>query len=683
MSPQTVFVFLFFAKWSKEIINDITINNFDIVNQNISYQSNSIQIDLRFGNNHFLLTSETQNVGAFQILKNGTILNYEKSAVHGFVNPLTEKFEGILHLNDTFSIFIEPANVVGLQSKLTIAYNQTSIKVQSPTRTCGLTENYNRTRSRFPRAVLKRIPFPGNRSTCSLFIRTDVEFYKYFYDQYGNKNHDSTIDYITALIDLQVKELNRVYSGVEFKTSKGILTGFNFQIKRLKIMEPKDCEDVSKRATRLDPGKLLCKTFPTLYDYRRELSRQDFSDYCLAYGFTGQSEERLLGLSILGHKERGHGVCGTRISGLSKNVGLISLKAVKPQIIGISLLELTLTFAHEIGHSLGAVHDIPNTDCAPGEPNGNYLMYEASFGGLYPNNFKFSKCSAETISDFIEWVLLEVPNCLVAWSDSTCGNRIVESSEDCDCGYEDECVQQNDKCCYPADYPYVKLRCKLRKNALCSPSMGSCCSTNCKFKSRNEICEISFDECRLNGHCNGKSAKCSQRTSRDFSDGTLCNDDEATCLNGQCIGSICAHFGLKSCLPESVDIRSATVQERLKLCHVHCILDGQCVDTAEFKDSMELCKKSLLNCSQGFMLSKGSVCSQQGAACEAFQMCILTDHKRALTVLDRNANFRITAWALSIVGILIAVIKSAFLIMLCTRKLHANMSPNKVEPISK
>ncbi|KAL7673978.1 hypothetical protein ACOME3_000263 [Neoechinorhynchus agilis] len=654
-------------------IMGITINNFDIVNQNISYQSNSIQIDLRFGNNHFLLTSETQNVGAFQILKNGTILNYEKSAVHGFVNPLTEKFEGILHLNDTFSIFIEPANVVGLQSKLTIAYNQTSIKVQSPTRTCGLTENYNRTRSRFPRAVLKRIPFPGNRSTCSLFIRTDVEFYKYFYDQYGNKNHDSTIDYITALIDLQVKELNRVYSGVEFKTSKGILTGFNFQIKRLKIMEPKDCKDVSKRATRLDPGKLLCPMHLNISEFVTAHVHYDYSDYCLAYVFTARDFQGILGVGHLSEIEVKGGICGGHTNGHSANIGVVTII----RQVRVNQNTFMSTFAHEVGHNLGAQHDPQTMQCSPNGIEGNYLMYAHNTPNYMENNLKFSPCSLQDMARMLERILREEPGCLVSETDGFCGNRIVESSEDCDCGYEDECVQQNDKCCYPADYPYVKLRCKLRKNALCSPSMGSCCSTNCKFKSRNEICEISFDECRLNGHCNGKSAKCSQRTSRDFSDGTLCNDDEATCLNGQCIGSICAHFGLKSCLPESVDIRSATVQERLKLCHVHCILDGQCVDTAEFKDSMELCKKSLLNCSQGFMLSKGSVCSQQGAACEAFQMCILTDHKRALTVLNSHAIIR--SWIICAVLTSIALVIAPIILKICSRQRYDAYFSSNIE----
>ena len=67
--------------------------------------------------------------------------------------------------------------------------------------------------------------------------------------------------------------------------------------------------------------------------------------------------------------------------------------------------------------------------------------------------------------------------------------KLVDQNEECDCGFEDDCKKVGDNCCYPADHPEKRLRCKrktdprTRRPFQCSPSEGPCCeSATCSFK---------------------------------------------------------------------------------------------------------------------------------------------------------------------------------------------------------
>lgn len=70
-----------------------------------------------------------------------------------------------------------------------------------------------------------------------------------------------------------------------------------------------------------------------------------------------------------------------------------------------------LTFAHEMGHNLGAKHDddfkeetpacLPSVD----DPKGNYIMFASATGGDKENNNKFSVCSVNSIARLLHQVL--------------------------------------------------------------------------------------------------------------------------------------------------------------------------------------------------------------------------------------------------------------------------------------
>lgn len=53
------------------------------------------------------------------------------------------------------------------------------------------------------------------------------------------------------------------------------------------------------------------------------------------------------------------------------------------------------------------------------------------------------------------------------YASATCGNKVVESGEDCDCGWDDDCT---DPCCYPtlsATGPDSAKACQYRPAATC------------------------------------------------------------------------------------------------------------------------------------------------------------------------------------------------------------------------
>lgn len=70
-----------------------------------------------------------------------------------------------------------------------------------------------------------------------------------------------------------------------------------------------------------------------------------------------------------------------------------------------------LTFAHEMGHNLGAKHDddfreevpacLPSVD----DPKGNYIMFASATGGDKENNNQFSNCSVASIARLLHQVL--------------------------------------------------------------------------------------------------------------------------------------------------------------------------------------------------------------------------------------------------------------------------------------
>lgn len=193
-------------------------------------------------------------------------------------------------------------------------------------------------------------------------------------------------------------------------------------------------------------------------------------------------------------------------------------------------------FAHESGHTFGAVHDcVPDTcpggpdaqPCCPFTKNkcdasGQFLMNPASNSSLT----QFSQCTIGNICSGLKGnvksdCLTDNKNIQTFSASQECGNGIVEPGEECDCGGEAGC--KNNPCC-GAD-------CKFTKGSICDPGNEDCCTKECKFASSDKVCRPSTGPCDPQETCSGKNATCPPDQHKQ--NGDSCGDG-LECASGTC-----------------------------------------------------------------------------------------------------------------------------------------------------
>ena len=230
---------------------------------------------------------------------------------------------------------------------------------------------------------------------------------------------------------------------------------------------------------------------------------EDWTAYCLAHLFTFQAfENSVLGLAYVSSPLAYSlgGVCSprTRSSRGSKlfsvNTGLSSFKSASLKQGRLLQREAELVTAHEFGHNWGSEHDPLKPECTPSTGiGGNFIMYAYSNQGHEKNNYFFSPCSRNSITE----VLRAKSRCFRAETMSFCGNDRVEDDEECDAGVVGR--QGMDPCC--------DFNCKLRKGAQCSNSNHNCCK-DCKIAPPTQKCYSSpnYVECfESYSYCDGFS----------------------------------------------------------------------------------------------------------------------------------------------------------------------------------
>jgi disintegrin and metalloproteinase domain-containing protein 17 len=205
----------------------------------------------------------------------------------------------------------------------------------------------------------------------------------------------------------------------------------------------------------------------------------------------------------------------------------------------------------ELGHNWGSEHDPYGSQCSPssGADGGNYLMYAYSNQGLERNNYKFSSCSIQSISE----VLKTKTDCFKSEGSSYCGNDRIEDNEECDAGQNG--LQDRDLCC--------DSNCRLRPGSNCSDHNHECCR-NCQIAMKGLLCysSPSYIDCyEDNSKCTGQSKECPVPSPKKKD--TQCHSfDGGKCdSTGHCL-SVCSQrdINYESCLCTSNE------DDKCKLC---------------------------------------------------------------------------------------------------------------------
>ncbi|KAF8252160.1 hypothetical protein K440DRAFT_594442 [Wilcoxina mikolae CBS 423.85] len=210
-------------------------------------------------------------------------------------------------------------------------------------------------------------------------------------------------------------------------------------------------------------------------------------------------------------------------------------------VSGVNVVARTSTewkvIAHEIGHTMGAVHDCTSSTCVGNSASASmccpFSTSTCDAGGRFIMNPStsdsiqtFSPCSIGNVCSAIgrrsvDTTCLTSNRGVTIITERVCGNGIVEDGEDCDCGGTAGCG--SNACCNPTT-------CKFVDKAVCDDSNEDCCK-GCQFASSKIVCRASTGYCDPEEKCTGTSPTCP--TDIVAKDGTDCTGG-LKCASGQC-----------------------------------------------------------------------------------------------------------------------------------------------------
>ncbi|EDV25027.1 uncharacterized protein TRIADDRAFT_56535 [Trichoplax adhaerens] len=369
---------------------------------------------------------------------------------------------------------------------------------------------------RSKRSAVSRHGPDNNRNSrrCGIFIHADQTFVRALQLFHITKVRQYIYD--------TIKMVNRVFSVIDFNQDQKS-DNFTFYIDRLTIGE----------------FQQESPSFDNAYHHLERISLHNHSEYCLAYYLTNNDRYSVNGLSWIGTTNKNTGLCSTfdyhhhsYDHRKSMNTALINFNIHDHKLFPYVMI-------HELAHSLGAVHD-SETRCKRYATNIPFFMSGIVINATELDQMQFSICSVQAMAKVIRSRSMECfkVNAQTTTSKSTCGNKIVEPYEQCDCGTIGEC---QDYCCNPST-------CQLAQHAVCSPSQGPCCNdATCHYFTIREhhLCQ-NETQCAVKSYCDGHlvGSACPKAKLKD--DYTVC-DDHKSCIAGTCQRSICSISGLSAC----------------------------------------------------------------------------------------------------------------------------------------
>ncbi|XP_038571904.1 disintegrin and metalloproteinase domain-containing protein 10 isoform X2 [Micropterus salmoides] len=519
-------------------------------------------------------------------LYSGTLEDEHGSACHGSV--LQGQFEGIVHThNGTYHI--EPVHRYTSSQKNyhSIIYHEDDMVLPSmrtgPDGFCGAEHLNLLAQSLRPNEVapVSRLRRTVNESktSCLLHLHVDHLYYKRF----------KSLAAVVAQVASYMRAVNDIYDKVDFDGIELI----NFEVKSLKVMTEEDKND-PLHSLYIGPEKLL-----SLY------SEKNWGNFCLSYLLTNRDYSGVLGLAWEGKAGNWGGICSKQTTLRNGQPSTLNTGLVTIQNYGQFLPPryVQLTFAHELGHSLGSPHDEGSNCGNLGSTGGKgrYLMFPHATDEVRENNDKFSPCSIKHISRILK---LKKDDCFVVSDQPICGNQIVEGDEECDVGHN-----HKDLCCFGAKEP-VGVQCRLKPGKVCSPSQGLCCGRDCEFKPAGQTCDEATD-CLKERVCSGLSPICPKPIAKENL--TVCSQGTRVCLSGVCAESACVKHSLQQC-----DCPGDSMKDKCHMCCQQPDKPETCASTASSVLSHYFQSKAL-------PLVGGAPCSGNRGYCDKFHVCRLLD----------------------------------------------------------
>ena len=547
------------------------------------------------------------------------------SRVHGSVNDGI--FTGVIHITDSrdkVSYYVEPAHRyltdLDVSSDVVIIYrasdvvpiNRTSLTKVRSTNDLGLWikggQAFKQFKHNFVLEGRHSLHSTSNDgSVCELQIVIDHTFYQ----NVGQSDIATTLDEAIFYI----MEADTMFRSTDFNGDDQV-DNIGFTIVGFTVYTDALEDHYHMREVTSDSE-----------EYLDAISLYNFDSVCLAVSFVHRDfDDGVVGLAWMAtsnpHIVSG-GICTDQVyttqGWLSLNTLVVSTfnwGQVMPRAV------TAVTTAHEFGHAFGSPHD-PEEDvtCAPGGPDGHFIMHPYSTDSDKPNNRHFSSCS----TSYIAPVLAGQSSCFRESMGPICGNGIIESGEECDCGSEEHCNSM-DPCCTPPNDTLPDAPCTIRRSAgmVCSARSSACCQHDCQVTPASAVrrCHRATD-CTEDAYCDGSGADCPSPP--QAANLTRCEHATGLCHSGRCSHSVCELYQQQDC---------QCVGRAEDMCRLCCLDTGQPGPSCRpfTPDGMVLYR------------SPGRPCNAYTGVCDDQRNCVQGGSDRVNEYLDDNFSSGIAMW---------------------------------------